>query len=121
MFTTDLYVRVGINRFRIRNISSGANIEKISKTSFSHERMLIGSFTEAQALLKSAVAEVKGPGFLKSLRLVMHPTEVLNGGLSQVEERVLLELGRGTGTRKVVIWVGMELNDEAVKAKLQQK
>ena len=119
MFTTNLYVRIGIDRIRVRNAAGGDTVEQISKVPFSHPRMLIGNFTEAQAAVKAAVAEAKGSGFLKSLRIVMHPTEVVSGGLSQVEERVLHELALGAGAGKVAVWVGAELSDEAVRAKLQ--
>ena len=51
--------------------------------------MLIGNFTEAQALIKKAVALVKGSGLLLSLRILVHPNELVTGGSTQIEERVL--------------------------------
>lgn len=45
--------------------------------------------------------------------------ERCEGGLSQVEERVLHELAAGAGARKVVVWVGAELSDGEVLAKLK--
>ena len=118
MFRTDLYVQIGVNRVRVRNVDGGANVERLSKVPFSHPRMLVGNFTEAQALVKAAVAEAKGSSFFRTLRIVMHPTEVVSGGLAQVEDRVFRELALGAGAAKVVVWVGIELGDEAVKAKL---
>jgi len=119
MFTTDLYLRFEVNRVRARNVDAGQTIERIPKSAFSHPRMLIGNFAEAQAIVKAAVNEVKGSAFLKALRIVMHPTEIVTGGLSQVEERVLHELALGAGAGKVVVWVGRELNDDEVRAKLR--
>jgi len=39
---------------------------------------------------------------------------MIEGGLSQVEERVLRELAAGAGARKVFVWVGHELSDQEV-------
>lgn len=118
MFTTDIYVQIGIDRIRVKNVISGQTIERIPEIPFSHPRMLIGNFTQADVLVRAAVSEVKGFGFLKSLRIVIHPTELVSGGLSQVEERAIHELAVGTGAKKVVVWVGAELSDDAVKARL---
>jgi len=43
------------------------------------------------------------------------------GGLSEVEERVLRELAMCAGASKVVVWVGHELSDAEVKEKLNRK
>jgi len=40
---------------------------------------------------------------------VIHPTEMVEGGLSEVEERVLRELALGAGARSVVVHVGLAL------------
>ena len=118
MFNTDLYVQVGVNRVVARNVSTGQNFTHTSAQPFSHPRMLVGNFTEAQATVKRAVAEAKGSGLLKLIRVLMHPTELTSGGLSQVEERVLHELALGSGASKAVVWVGTTLTDDAVSAKL---
>ena len=89
MFTTYLYMRVAINRIQIKNIGNGESVDLFAEASFSHPRMLIGNFTEAQALINKAVASVKGLGLQLSLRIVIHPTELVTGGLIQIEDRVL--------------------------------
>jgi hypothetical protein len=43
------------------------------------------------------------------------------GGLSEVEERVLKEVAIGAGASKVVVWVGRELSDGEVREKLNGK
>ena len=50
--------------------------------------MFIGNFTEAQSLIKKAVTSVKGSGLQLLLRILVHPTELVTGGLSQIEKRV---------------------------------
>jgi rod shape-determining protein MreB len=81
--------------------------------------MLVGSFTHAQAAVKSATSEVAGSGLLRSLRILVHPTERIEGGLTEIEERTFLELARSAGAKKVALWVGATLTDEQVKEKLR--
>ena len=118
MFTTYLYMRIGINRIQIKNIGNGESVDLFAEASFSRQRMLIGNFTEAQALIKKAVSLAKGSGLKLSLRILIHPTELVTGGLTQIEERVLYELAHGSGAGKAFIWLGLDLSDEEVKAKL---
>ena len=118
MFTTRLYMRIGINRIQIKNIGNGESVDLFAEARFSHPRMLIGNFTEAQALIKKAVVLVKGSGLQLSLHMLMHPTELVTGGLTQIEERVLHELAHGAGSGKAFIWLGLDLSDEEVKGKL---
>ena len=63
-------------------------MDLFAEASFSHPRLLIGNFTEAQALIKKAVTSVKGSGLQLSLRILVHPTELVTGGLTQIEKRV---------------------------------
>ncbi len=53
--------------------------------------------------------------------ILMHPLEMVEGGLSQVEERVFYELAIGCGAKKVVVWSGAELADSEITAKLRSK
>ena len=54
-------------------------------------------------------------------RVIIQPLELIEGGLSEIEERVLHELARGAGASKVIVWVGPELSDAEVKQKLAGK
>ena len=44
---------------------------------------------------------------------------MVEGGLSEIEERILKEVAIGAGATKVVVWVGAPLTDADVKAKLK--
>lgn len=118
MFKTKLYVRVGIDKLHLRNVKNGREVEQRASPGFSHPRALIGNFTVAQAALTSLVKKAKDSGFVFSVGMVIHPTERLEGGLTQVEERVLHELAIGSGASKVVVWVGPVLSDAEVVARL---
>ena len=103
MFATILYVQVRPDRFAVRNVTKGTSVERTARPSFSHPRSLIGDFTIAQALLKELVAEAKG-GFSLKTEVLLHPLERLEGGLTQIEERVFRELCIGAGASRVVVW-----------------
>ena len=81
----------------------------------------MGNFVEAQATIKAAVKAVQTSVLPKLVRIVIHPMELVEGGFTQVEERVLRELAIGSGASKVVVWVGEALSDEAVLSKLRGK
>ena len=117
-----VYIRVWKNRFRLRNIGTGAESEVTATSSFSTSRLLVGQFQVAQSALKDAIGKVIGKGlFTASPGVVVQPLEMIDGGLSEVEERVFRELALGAGAAKVVIWVGHELSDSEVKGKLEGK
>ncbi len=80
---------------------------------------MIGQFLVAENLLKRAVKEMsKGGIFAISPRVLIQPLEMVEGGLSEIEERVLKEVTMGAGASKVVVWVGRELSDAEAKEKL---
>ena len=118
MFGTDIYVRITRNLFRVKNLKSGQEAQGIPEVPFSTTRLLVGHFESAERTLKSAIAQVGGSSFLVSPNVLMHPLEMAEGGLSQIEERVFHELAVGAGAKKVVVFVGPELVDGEVSAKL---
>ena len=122
MFSNTLYVRVGKNQFRVKHIESGADTTVVASTPFTTTRLLIGQFVAAQEALKSALKQIAtGRLFAPSPSVVMHPLEMVEGGLSEIEERTLQEVAIGAGAGKAVVWVGRELSDSDVKDKLRAK
>jgi hypothetical protein len=109
-----LYIRIFANRFHIRNVTSGKELDLPSDVPFSYPRSVISEFTVAEALLKQGVKSVGG--FLPP-RVLMHPMEKVEDGLTQIEERVFLEVAYGSGARKAAVWTGNPLRDEEVKEK----
>ncbi len=122
MFFNSFYVRVRRNQFRVRHVSSKAEAVFEAQPPFSTERLLIGQFMAAEAVLKRALKELsKGGLFAVAPQVVIQPLEMTEGGLSEVEERVLKEVALGAGARKAVVWVGGELSDAQVQEKLSGK
>ena len=78
---------------------------------FKHPRTLIADFTAAELTLKHFLRELLPHSFFAvSPVMVIHPLALLEGGLTQIEIRALVELGMGAGARKVVLWEGRELS-----------
>jgi len=119
MFSRFLYVQIRDNHFHIRNVENGQSFQRRAAVDFSHPRMLVGNFTAAQTCLKALLAEARGSGFVITTAVVIHPLEKIEGGLTQVEERLFHELAVGAGASKVCVWVGAPLSDAEVAAKLK--
>ncbi|PSV35426.1 rod shape-determining protein MreB [Photobacterium sp. GB-27] len=81
---------------------SGSNITVLNP--FDHKRSFVGDFACAEKVLQYAVREVLGHNkFVLSPRIVMHQLEKVDGGLTDIEERVLKELAMGAGAREVLV------------------
>ena len=115
-----IYIRIYENRVNVRNIDDRKEIELTSDSAFTTERLLIGNFTVAQTLLKKGLKIVMGKKFFAPV-VIMHPIEKIDGGLSQVEDRILKDLAIVAGAQKVVVWVGDELTDDGVLQKVKQE
>ncbi|PSV51676.1 rod shape-determining protein [Photobacterium sp. GB-1] len=82
---------------------SGSNITVLNP--FDHKRSFVGDFACAEKLLQYAVREVLGNNkFSISPRIVIHQLEKVDGGLTDIEERVLKELAMGAGARQVLVY-----------------
>ncbi len=120
LLSNTIYIKIYENRVHIRNIDDRKEIELLAASSFTSERLLIGNFTVAQTLLTKGIKIVMGKKFFAPI-ILMHPIEKIDGGLSQVEERVLKDLAIIVGGRKIILWVGHELSDEDVLQKVKQE
>lgn len=142
-----LYVRISSQRISIRNVKTGEflseppelAIERQPKARvvavgseaagaaspsvtvvnpFDHPRTLVSDFTGAEQLLRHLVPRVHRASLLAvAPRVVMHPLEKLEGGLTQVEIRAFREMALGgAGASEALVWQGRELTDEELRA-----
>ncbi|MES9814134.1 MAG: 1-pyrroline-5-carboxylate dehydrogenase [Candidatus Thiodiazotropha sp.] len=110
-----VYVKVAKNQFQVRHIEDKKEVTVTAVEPFTTKRLLVGEFMAAEKYLKQGVKKVhEGRWFPASPVIVIHPLEMIEGGLSEVEERVLKEVATGAGASKVIVWVGHELSDHEV-------
>lgn len=77
---------------------------------FRHPRSLLADFAVAEMTLQLLLKRVQPPALLRPApTVILQPLEQLEGGLTQVEIRALVELLRGAGARQVYLWTGEEL------------
>jgi len=115
LLTGVVYVKVSKNQFRVRHVVDNKEIVVSAFEPFTTTRLLVGEFAIAEKYLKDGIKKLhEGRWFAASPVIVIQPLEMIEGGLSQVEERVLRELAAGAGARKVFVWVGHELSDQEV-------
>jgi hypothetical protein len=117
LFTTILYVKVYANKFSVKNISECSHwLSACPEVEFTTERLLVGKFSTAEPILRKLVKGVLPKGlFTKRPMVVIQPIEKIEGGLSEVEERIFKELALGAGAIKVALHVGDELTDREVE------
>jgi len=116
---THLYVQISVDSITVRNVGSGESVTRQAAPAFTTQRLLVGQFAIAEALLRSAVKEVSPRFSLGSRFFVVHPLEMIEGGLSEVEQRVFMELAGGAGAVRTLIWTGERLSDQEVVGKLK--
>ena len=136
------YVRLRRNRINVRDASGGREfddepllalsdgdqprIEAIGVAArrttnrivnpFSHPRAIVADFVAAEKLLQHAFREVSARRLIRPAPIaVMHWVDDLEGGLTQIENRVLRELGEAAGARRVY-WQGRELTNEELRS-----
>jgi rod shape-determining protein MreB len=103
---------------RILAIGSGARTaSKVLINPFQHPRILIADFVLAEKVLMHAFRVVLGSSWLRPMpTVVMHVTEKLEGGLSSIETRAVMELCAGAGAYKTYLWEGHELSQEELRS-----
>lgn len=114
------YLKLSCDHLHLRHLQSGREFALPAVPAFSSARMLVADFSAAQHALKQALATLQPRRWLTlPPSLLIQPLERLEGGLSSIEERILLELGMGCGARRVRLYVGAELDDAGVYAQLR--
>ena len=108
-----IYLEVLQNRVLITDCESEQHFEVLGD--FSNQRLAIAHFAACEAKLSQAIGQIKRKSILHTFTFVMHQQAHNEGGLCEVEERILMELGSGLGARKVIVWQGQPLSLEALK------
>ncbi|MDO3387930.1 rod shape-determining protein [Gilvimarinus sp. SDUM040013] len=81
---------------------------------FSHPRLLVANFTAAEQVLNFGIKSLSQNKLIApSPVVVIHPREKLEGGVTDVEDRLYRELALGAGARKVFLHLGDELQTDS--------
>lgn len=114
-----IYVRLNPQGVKARNLDTGKEASESAASAFRHPRSLVSDFPEATRVVQTAVKEVMGTSFLRPV-LLMHWEPKLEDGLSQIESRVLAELGTSAGARAVKVFHSNEPLPADWEAKVRQ-
>ena len=122
LLANTIYVQIRKNSIRLRHIEGKKEREIVAQKPFTTTRLLVGQFKDTESLLRKGIQEIGSGGlFQVSPVVVMHPIEMVDGGLSEVEERVYRELALSVGARSVFVHVGKPLTDSEVVSVTQNK
>ena len=121
LFEEKLYVKVSRNRFEIARVTGDPAVVIVSSPEpFSTSRLLVGEFARAEHELSKGLKKVLPKALIKrSSAVLIHPLEMTENGLCEVEVKILRELAFGAGAHKVEVWEGEELTPTQVIEKLQ--
>ncbi len=115
-----LYIKLWKDEVEIINVNNGKRIREKSNIPFSSSRLLIADFEVAENFLKRVINKLKRANKIKRYNTILvHPMEFVEGGISEVEERIFLESFERLNGRIVKIWDGEELSNKQVLRKLK--
>ena len=93
----------------VKTISVSSNIEVINP--FSHPRGLINDLLVAEKILQHIFLVLYGKKFIPpSPRVVVHPMEKNEGGITMIEAKAFTEMALGAGAREAVLHQGTVLS-----------
>jgi rod shape-determining protein MreB len=133
------YVRISRAHLNMRDVSSGESLEVIAKLGldsgnrivaigdmsapgivrvlepFDHPRVVIADGLAASKLLQYGMQQMARSKWISPAPiLIIQPDMDLAGGLSEMENRALLELGKDAGARRTFVHYGKALSDQDV-------
>lgn len=110
-----VYARISKNHIFLRNISTRQEASVCPDSPFTTARMLVGEFSPFASALKRGLSQVTRKGFLvPPPTVIVHAVEMNEGGLCEIEKRILQEAAMAAGARKTVVYEGASLSDQQV-------
>ncbi|CAL2056816.1 hypothetical protein [Tenacibaculum sp. 190524A05c] len=101
-----IYILFYKDRIKVYRLDNGLSIERNAVIPFSNSKILFANFTEGERFLSSLISELVprlGSFFSRSLIVLAHQLEMINEGLSQVEERALIDAIRHSSAVDVFV------------------
>lgn len=98
-----------------KSASRTLNHDETSVNPFSHPRVLFSDFYIGEKLLQHAFKHLASTYFLRSRpKVIVHPMEKTEGGLTMIEKRAFRELALGAGAIDVKLHTGAPLHIENI-------
>ncbi|WP_343855877.1 rod shape-determining protein MreB [Aliiglaciecola litoralis] len=98
-----------------KNASQSLQRNEIAINPFSHPRVLFNDFYIAEKLLQHAFRKLSNIGFWRPKpKVILHPMEKIEGGLTMIEKRAFRELALGAGASDIKLYTGSPLNVSAI-------
>ncbi len=79
---------------------------------FKHSKSLIADLTCAEKILQHGIDTMLKAKKSSAPRIIIHPLERTEGRLTDIEERILRELGLGVGAPEVIVYSGSKINTD---------
>jgi len=110
-FNQTIYVHIEKDAFSLFHVQKGTKFHIASPTPFSNARLAVAHFEHAESVLKKGLEKIYPPSpFRIRPVLVMHQMHLAEGGLCDVEKRILTELALSAGGRNAYVWEGETLS-----------
>jgi len=117
-----VYLKIKINRMWAKQLEGQTVVELHADEPFTTERLLIGNFASALLVTKAALKKVNlGKQRWITPKVVIHPLEYTEGGVSPVEKRLFWELAASANAFDIRVWEGAELSDMQVVESFQSE
>ncbi len=115
-----IYIRIKRDEMIFRHIQGGVEVCLHPQSPFSSARLLVARPSAAGQLVRRGIKAAMG-SFGIAPTIVFHPLDIMEGGLSEVEEDSLLKLGYDAGARSVAVVTGAEFSDVQVREILKER
>lgn len=98
-----------------KNAASTVQKNEVVVNPFSHPRALLCDFYVGEKLLQHAFKTILNTSWLRPRpKVIIHPMEKIEGGLTAIEERAFTELALGAGASAIALYVGKPLEVQHV-------
>ncbi|HEY9082397.1 MAG TPA: hypothetical protein VIN73_03630 [Vicingaceae bacterium] len=99
-----LYIRLYTNIVFIRDVESKKELKKEAIKPFSSSRLLFADYEQGEEFLIQTIKELFEGEPVSSFNILIQPMEKIEGGLSSVENRALMDVAEHIGGRNIVIY-----------------
>lgn len=99
------YIKLYLNRIEVKDLKNGKSYSENSQTPYNNKRLLISDFEKAEMFIIN-VFKKKGLSLRNSVGFIQQ-MEMSEGGLSEVEMRILLELFERIGFKEIYVAEGL--------------